>query len=206
MRARDFGRVPSKWWLQLTPYSASVPALEEVERLAADAGVKALFCAPVWDVDDVHRAVALSGDEQFVAVERHVHRLITDLDGRLLPKRRIDQAYRVAVEAGDAKETVIRRVTGNLRRLRDVLERDLVAHTAGLGVDQEQRRLRVVDRNDGVAVGRDGDARERARRLDFAQQSSFRQVDDRNGAVFLVLGVKPTTVRRDDQSVAVGRA
>jgi hypothetical protein len=31
----------------------------------------------------MHRAVALAGDEQFVAAERHVHRLAADLDRRL---------------------------------------------------------------------------------------------------------------------------
>ena len=34
----------------------------------------------------------------------------------------------------------------------------------------------------------------------------LRQVDDRNRGVFLVLGVEPLAVRRDDQAMAVGRA
>src|SRR5580700_2374815 len=48
---------------------------EEPHRLAARAGLEAALGALAWNIDDVHRAVALAGDEQFVAAERHVHRL-----------------------------------------------------------------------------------------------------------------------------------
>src|SRR3984885_3251037 len=85
-------------------------ALEKADGFAAGAGLEAAFGAPVRNIDDMHRAVALAGDEQFVAAECHVHRLRADLDRGLLAKRRIDQAHRVAVEAGDAEQAVVRRV------------------------------------------------------------------------------------------------
>src|SRR6516162_6763856 len=111
--------------------------LEKAYGFAAGAGLEALLMSPVRNIDDVHGAVALAGDEQLVAVERHIHGLRADLDRGLLAERRIDQAHRVAVEAGDADQTVVGRVTGDLRRLRHVLERDLVAHPAGRRIDQE---------------------------------------------------------------------
>ena len=54
-------------------------ALEEAERLAALAGLEARLVPPVRNIDHMHRAVALAGHEQFVAVERHVHRLLPTL-------------------------------------------------------------------------------------------------------------------------------
>ncbi len=48
-------------------------------------------------------------------------------------------------------------------------------------------------------------ARGRGRR-DLADQLALRQIDHRDGRVFLVLGVEPLPVRRDDQAMAVGRA
>src|SRR5271170_694866 len=84
--------------------------LKEPNRLASRAGLEARFGAAVRDVDDMDRTVALAGDEQFVAAERHVHGLRADPDGGLLPERRIDQAHGVAVEAGDADQAVVGRV------------------------------------------------------------------------------------------------
>src|SRR5690242_835130 len=63
--------------------SSQGSGLEEPERLAPRAGLEGRLDAPVGDVDHVHRAVALAGDEQLVAAERHVHRLAADLDGGL---------------------------------------------------------------------------------------------------------------------------
>src|SRR5581483_3969147 len=59
---------------------------EKPQRLTAGAGLKARLVTAVRNIDDVHRAVALAGDEQLVAVERHVHRLAADLDRGLLAK------------------------------------------------------------------------------------------------------------------------
>jgi hypothetical protein len=44
-----------------------------------------------------------------------------------------------------------------------------------------------------------------ARGLDLAEQLPSRQVYHRHRAVFLILGVEPLTVRRNDQAMAVGR-
>jgi len=60
--------------------------LKEAERLAAGAGLEAVLDARLRDIDHVHRAVALARNEQFVAAERHVHRLAADLDRGLLAK------------------------------------------------------------------------------------------------------------------------
>jgi len=83
---------------------------------------------------------------------------------------------------------------------------DCFAHATGLRIDQKQRRLRIVDRNHGTAVRRNRDAGERPRRLDLAEQFAVRQVDNRDGGVFLVLGIEALAARRDDQPMAVGRA
>src|SRR6185437_16902164 len=85
-----------------SPYS--LPHLEEPDRLAALAGLEARLVPLVRNVDHMHRAIALAGHEQFVAMERHVHRLAADLDRGLLFERRIDQAHGVTVETGNAKE------------------------------------------------------------------------------------------------------
>jgi hypothetical protein len=64
---------------------------------------------------------ALAGDKEFVAAERHVHRLAAHLDRRLLAEGWIDQAHGVAVEAADGKQAVVGRVARDLRRLGHVL-------------------------------------------------------------------------------------
>ena len=58
----------------------SETALEKPDRFAAGSGIEALLVPPVRDVDDMHRAIALAADEQFVAAEGKVHRLIADRD------------------------------------------------------------------------------------------------------------------------------
>src|SRR5579862_5123369 len=105
---------------------------EKADGFAAGTGVKALFDTPVRDIDHVYGAIALAGDKQLIAAKRHVHRLRPDLDRGLLAERRIDHAYRVAVEAGDADQTVVGGVTGDLRGLGYVLENHFVADHAGL--------------------------------------------------------------------------
>src|SRR5262245_12806116 len=154
----------------------------------------------------MHGAVALACYEQFVPSECHVHRLRTDLDRRLAAKRWVYQTHRVAVQTGDANQAIVWRVTRDLRRLWHILEDHLVADTAGFGVYQKQGRLRIVDCDHGASIGRDSDASEGARRLNLAEQFSFRQVDNRNCAILLVLSIEPLAVRRDDQAVAVRRA
>src|ERR1700730_9096197 len=132
------------------------------------------------NIDDMHRPVALAGDEQIVAVERHVHGLMSDLDRGLPAERWINQADRVALHAGYADHAVVRAVAGDLRWLRSTFEphgaRDLLA----LGVDQEKRGLLVVNRDHRVAVGRYRDAGERMRRFDLAKKFSLRQIDHRD--------------------------
>src|ERR1700738_4279231 len=96
-------------------FAQTVCALEETNRFTACTGAEALLCAPIWNIDDVHRSITLAGDEQFVVAEGHVHRLTADLDRGLHAKRRVDQAHSVAVEAGDADQAIVRRVAGALR-------------------------------------------------------------------------------------------
>src|SRR5262249_28266057 len=119
----------------LCPDSTVQNVLKEGERFAARARAKARLCVPLWNVDDVHGTVALACYEQFVTAKCHVHWLRADLDGRLPAKRRVYETHRIAVEAGDAEEAVVRRVTRDLRRLRHVLEDYLFADTAGFGVN-----------------------------------------------------------------------
>jgi hypothetical protein len=59
-----------------------VHALEKTKGFTARAGAEAVLCAPLWNIDDVHGTVTLAGNEQFVTAERHVHRLIANLDRR----------------------------------------------------------------------------------------------------------------------------
>src|SRR5262245_63981939 len=61
-------------------------ALEKAKRFTACAGAEAVFCAPLWNIDDVHGPVTLAGNEQFVTAECHVHRLMTNLDRGLMPE------------------------------------------------------------------------------------------------------------------------
>src|SRR3954451_23014617 len=95
---------------------------EKTQRLAALAGVETVLHPSRRNVDDVHRPVALAGHEQLVTAERHVHGLAADLDGALVTEARVDQADRIALQAGDADHAVVRTVTGDLRSLRNVLQ------------------------------------------------------------------------------------
>ena len=54
-------------------------AMDEIEEKVGDEGEEVSLPAPAGDVDNVHGAVALAGDEQFVAAIDHVHRLAADL-------------------------------------------------------------------------------------------------------------------------------
>src|SRR5262249_57991353 len=116
------------------------------------------------------------------------------------------QTQRVAVQAGDADQAIVRRVTRDLRRLWHVLEEHLVADTAGFSVYQKQGRLRIVDCDHGASIGRDSDASEGARRLNLAEQFSFRQLHDRNRAILLALAIEQLAVRPDDRAVSIRRA
>src|SRR6266567_2386187 len=104
---------------------------EESQRLAAGAGLEVVLDPARRNIDDMHRSVTLAGDEQFVAAERHVHWLMSDLDRGLLAERWINQADGVALHAGDPDHAVVRAVAGDLRRLGRALEphrvRDLLA-------------------------------------------------------------------------------
>ncbi len=73
-------------------------------------------------------------------------------------------------------------------------------------IDQEQRRLLVIDGHDRAAVGRQSNPGERARGLDLPEQFSVWQIDDRDCAVLLVLSVKAPAIRCDDQAMAVCRS
>src|SRR5205085_9756648 len=80
---------------------------EKSQRFAAGPGAKAVFPRPRRDIDDMHRAIALAGDEEFAAAKRHVHRLAANLDGSLAAERGLDQADRVAVQAGHAQQAEV---------------------------------------------------------------------------------------------------
>jgi hypothetical protein len=56
---------------------------KKTQRFTTRAGVKTVLHPLRRNIDDMHRPVALAGDKQFVAAERHVHRLASDLDGDL---------------------------------------------------------------------------------------------------------------------------
>jgi hypothetical protein len=60
-------------------YDDLTTALEKPQRLAALAGLEVRLVAPCRNIDQVYRAVALAGDEQLVAVKRHVHGMLADL-------------------------------------------------------------------------------------------------------------------------------
>ena len=64
----------------------------EAKRIPATSqpvpALKLCFQRLAGNVDHMHRAVALAGNEQLVAAIDHVHRLAADLDRRLLAKRR----------------------------------------------------------------------------------------------------------------------
>src|SRR5262249_1924539 len=190
----------------MAPSAGIARRSEEAQRLAARAGLEARLVLARRNVDDVDRSIALAGDEQFVAVERHVHGLAADLDGGLIAERRVDEADRAAPEAGDAEHAEVIAVAGDLRRLAHAFEPDRMGDALALGVDQEQRWLRVIVCDHGAAVGGERDPRERTRGCDLAQEFPPGQVDHRHRAVLLVLGIEPPAVERDDQAVAVGRA
>src|ERR1700752_5272442 len=104
------------------PAYDTLPISEKPERLAACPGREARLDLARRDVDDMHRAVALAGDQERVAAKHHVHRLAADLDGGLLAERGIDQAHDVAFEAGDAQQAEVRAVAGDLRGFRHARE------------------------------------------------------------------------------------
>src|SRR6266849_7458973 len=95
---------------------------EEPERLAPRARLETPLRPPLRNIDHVHRAVALAADEELVAAKRHVHGLAADLDGGLRAERRVDQAHRVALEAGNADQAVVRAVARDLRGLPHALD------------------------------------------------------------------------------------
>src|SRR5262245_40196127 len=116
---------------------------EESEGFTTRAGVEGLLPALAGKIDHVHRAVALTRDEQFVAAVDHVHWLAADLDCGLLAERRIDQTDGVTVEARDGEYAPVGAVAGNLGGLRHVLEADCFPDPLHLGVDQKQHRLLI---------------------------------------------------------------
>src|SRR5262245_31025547 len=61
-------------------------ALEKPKGFTARAGVEAVLCVPLRNIDDVNGPVTLAGNEQFVTAECHVHRLTANLDRGLLPE------------------------------------------------------------------------------------------------------------------------
>src|SRR6186997_2684165 len=143
-------------------------ALEKPERFTAGAGLEALLPALARNIDHMDRAVALAGDEQFVAAVGHVHRLTADLDRGLLAERRVDQTHGVAVEAGDSERLPVGAVAGDLGGFRHILEADGLPDLLRFCVDEKQNGFLV--RHDGYrrSVARDCDARQWLRRLDLA--------------------------------------
>jgi hypothetical protein len=101
------------------------------------------------------------------------------------------QTHGVTLQARDANEAVVRAVAGDLRRLRDALEPHSADDPFACRVDQEQRRLLVINGDDSAAIGRSGNAGKRARGLNLAEQFSVRQINHRDRAVFFILSVEP---------------
>lgn len=58
-------------WKLLCHFLRRCAHLEEPKTLATGTGAKAVLCSPRGNVDYMHRSVALTGDEQFVAAECH---------------------------------------------------------------------------------------------------------------------------------------
>ena len=111
----------------------------------------------------------------------------------------------VAVEVADDDPFAVRRIARDLRRLWCAFEQYLAHDFAGRRIDHEKDRIFVADGDDGLAVIGDGDAGERLRRLDLAEQLAVRQIDHRYRRIFLIVGIKPLAVRRDGETVTVGR-
>src|SRR5262249_53755264 len=152
----------------MTP-TASKACSTEACTFTTRAGAAAVLCTTPGDIDDAGGTVALASATQVAATETHVPRLTSDPARGLWTARRIDQSHGHVGVAGAGNQLIVGRVACALRRLGDAFGGHLVSDAAVCGIDQEQRRLRVVDRHDGAAVGGDRDAGERARRLDFAE-------------------------------------
>jgi hypothetical protein len=72
--------------LEVLPEGSNPHQSEKADGFAALTGLEMMFVAALWDVDNVHGSVSLAGDEQLVSAEGHVHRLIADFYGSLLPE------------------------------------------------------------------------------------------------------------------------
>src|SRR5262249_32303470 len=72
-------------------------------------------------------------------------------------------------------------------------------------IDEEKRRLYIVDRNDCPSVGRNRYACQCARSGNLSQKLPLRKIDDGNGDVFLILGVEVLSVRCDYKAMTIGR-
>ena len=105
------------------------------------------------------------------------------------------------------EQAPVRRVARDLRRLGDVLERHGLGARCSLLVSIRNSTGSWSETTTTVrAVAGDGDAGERMRRLDLAEQLALGRSITETCAVFLVLGVDALAVGRDDQAVRVGRA
>jgi Patatin phospholipase len=151
----------------------------------------------------MHRPVTLTGDEQFVAAECHIHWLAADLDCRLLAKCRVDDTDRIAAEACDCDKAIVRAIASDLSALRNAFEAQGPGNDVARGVDQKQVGLLAVDSNHSAAVSRYRNAGKWPRGLHLVQKLTTAEINHRYGGVFFILCVQPPALRRNDQAVAI---
>ena len=158
---------------------------------------EAALVSPLRNIDDVHRTVA--------GTQRTIHRRERPCPIGWLPtliavcwRKDGSISSRVAVEAGDADQTIVRGIARNLGCLRNILQDDFVATgPAAVSIKNNVGCASSIDH--GTAVGRNCDAGKRTRRLDLAEQFPLRQIDHRDSAVFS-FGVEPLSVARPSTS------
>ena len=98
-RKRDWSPTPSseKGWAITDVHGPSVPLQvtravsrhtrsKKADGLAALPGLEMALVATLSDVDNMHGSISLTRDEQLVATKGHVHRLVADFHGDLLPE------------------------------------------------------------------------------------------------------------------------
>lgn len=98
-RNRYWPSIPSseKGWAITDVHPPSVPLRvtrvvsrhmrsEKADGLATLPGLEMALVATLRDVDNVHGSISLTRDEQLVATKGHVHGLVADFHGDLLPE------------------------------------------------------------------------------------------------------------------------
>ncbi len=132
--------------------STSEVRLKERQRFAIDSRREPPRHRPAHQIDDVNAAVALAGNEQRIAMEGRVHRLLADAKRRLMRERCVDQRCGRALQAGDEQDFAIRALARDLRGLRHASEGDCPHQIETGAVDQKQHRLLVGHRDQRLAI------------------------------------------------------